>query len=186
MHFWWSKDVLSLIYIYYSYSLNFQSWRHMGHSWLTCCEFSHFTMQWMWKQCEHSPQTANPKKKKDTQMFPRDKSHNLWDEAHILVLPSGSCALCAPMVPTVSTALPSRALTAEGISKWCRGLYYIIHAHDLTSKHYRWHWLWMEHYTRNWDFLIFTVTKLTSCSSTLSRNCSSNRQFFTNRNVFVK
>lgn len=37
--------------------LNFQSWRHMGHNWLTCWEFSHLTMQWMWKQWEHSPQT---------------------------------------------------------------------------------------------------------------------------------
>ena len=38
--------------------LNFHSCRHIGHNWCTCCEFSHFMMQWMWKQCEHWPQTA--------------------------------------------------------------------------------------------------------------------------------
>lgn len=37
--------------------LNFQSWRHIGQSWFTCWEFSHLTIQWMWKQWEHSPHT---------------------------------------------------------------------------------------------------------------------------------
>ena len=41
------------------HSLNFQSWRHIGHSCCTCCELSHFTMQCIWKQCEHLPQTGN-------------------------------------------------------------------------------------------------------------------------------
>lgn len=38
--------------------LNFHSWRHMGHCWLTGCDCSHLTMQCMWKQCEHWPQTS--------------------------------------------------------------------------------------------------------------------------------
>lgn len=37
--------------------LNFQLCRHMGHCWLTVCDWSHLTMQCMWKQCEHWPQT---------------------------------------------------------------------------------------------------------------------------------
>lgn len=35
------------------HSLNFHSCRHMGHCCWTCCEFSHFKMQCMWKQWEH-------------------------------------------------------------------------------------------------------------------------------------
>lgn len=45
--------------------LNFQSCRHIGHSWLTCWEFSHLTIQWIWKQCEHSPQTEKDIQHKD-------------------------------------------------------------------------------------------------------------------------
>lgn len=41
-----------------SYSLNFHSWRHIGHRWLVCWECSHFMMQCIWKQCEHCPQTG--------------------------------------------------------------------------------------------------------------------------------
>lgn len=41
-----------------SHSLNFHSWRHIGHCCWTCCEFNHFRMQCMWKQCEHWPQTS--------------------------------------------------------------------------------------------------------------------------------
>lgn len=40
------------------HSLNFHSCRHMGHCCWTCCEFSHFKMQCMWKQWEHWPQTS--------------------------------------------------------------------------------------------------------------------------------
>lgn len=43
---------------HHRHSLNFHSWRHMGHSCWTCWEFSHFMMQWMWKQCEHWPHTS--------------------------------------------------------------------------------------------------------------------------------
>jgi hypothetical protein len=43
----------------WSYSLNFHSWRHIGHRRLVCWELSHFMMQWMWKQCEHWPQTTD-------------------------------------------------------------------------------------------------------------------------------
>lgn len=37
--------------------LNFQSCRHIGHC---CCgwEWSHLTMQWIWKQCEQAPHTS--------------------------------------------------------------------------------------------------------------------------------
>lgn len=40
------------------YSLNFHSWRHIGHCWWSCWDCSHFMMQWMWKQCEHWPHTS--------------------------------------------------------------------------------------------------------------------------------
>lgn len=44
---------ISLVYLL----LNFQSCLHIGHC--CCgCEWSHFTIQWMWKQCEHAPQTS--------------------------------------------------------------------------------------------------------------------------------
>lgn len=39
-------------------SLNFQLCRHMGHCWVSGCEFNHFTMQCMWKQCVQAPQTS--------------------------------------------------------------------------------------------------------------------------------
>lgn len=39
-------------------SLNFQLCRHMGHCWVNGCEFSHLTMQCMWKQCVQAPQTS--------------------------------------------------------------------------------------------------------------------------------
>lgn len=38
--------------------LNFHSCLHIGQSWWTCWELSHFMMQWMWKKCEHWPQTV--------------------------------------------------------------------------------------------------------------------------------
>lgn len=37
--------------------MNFHSCRHMGHCWLTCWDCNHLTIQCMWKQCEHWPQT---------------------------------------------------------------------------------------------------------------------------------
>ena len=46
------------------YSLNFHSWRHIGQRRLACCEFSHFMMQWMWKQCEHWPHTWNTQRRR--------------------------------------------------------------------------------------------------------------------------
>lgn len=49
--------------------LNFQSCRHIGHSWLTCWEFSHLTIQWMWKQCEHSPQTEKDVQHEDLRTY---------------------------------------------------------------------------------------------------------------------
>ena len=48
---------LTLLLNILHYSLNFHSCLHIGHSWCTCCEFSHLTMQCMWKQCEHWPHT---------------------------------------------------------------------------------------------------------------------------------
>lgn len=41
-----------------AHSLNFHSCRHMGQCCCTCCAFSHFRMQCMWKQCEHWPHTS--------------------------------------------------------------------------------------------------------------------------------
>lgn len=39
-------------------SLNFQACLHIGHCWVRTCEFSHLTMQCMWKQCVQDPQTS--------------------------------------------------------------------------------------------------------------------------------
>lgn len=50
-------NFFSVKVICFCHSLNFQSCRHIGHSWFTCWELSHFTIQWIWKQWEHSPQT---------------------------------------------------------------------------------------------------------------------------------
>jgi len=60
-------DVIIILYSYLEgnksglnfYSLNFHSCRHIGHKCWTCWEFSHFIIQWMWKQWEHWPHTVN-------------------------------------------------------------------------------------------------------------------------------
>ncbi len=40
------------------YTLNFHSCLHIGHCWFICWAcWSHFSIQWIWKQWEHSPQT---------------------------------------------------------------------------------------------------------------------------------
>lgn len=39
-------------------SLNFQACLHIGHCWVKTCEFSHLTMQCMWKQWVQAPQTS--------------------------------------------------------------------------------------------------------------------------------
>ena len=57
------KLSLSLIFVFFAflwdvvYSLYFQSCLHMGHWCWVCWVPSHFSMQWMWKQWVHSPQT---------------------------------------------------------------------------------------------------------------------------------
>lgn len=44
-------------YLFYL-SLNFHCWRHMGHNCWFNWEFIHLTMQCMWKQWVHAPQTS--------------------------------------------------------------------------------------------------------------------------------
>ena len=58
------------------YSLNFHSWRHIGHWWWTGCEFNHFIIQWMWKQWEHWPQTEKNTHKKKHETKWADKLNN--------------------------------------------------------------------------------------------------------------
>ena len=52
-----SKYFIFKINCYFYDSLNFQSWRHIGHKCWACWAFSHFIMQWIWKQWVQAPQT---------------------------------------------------------------------------------------------------------------------------------
>lgn len=52
----------NLQWLHTIHSLNFHSCRHIGQGWWTCWEFSHLTIQWMWKQWEHWPHTEKYKK----------------------------------------------------------------------------------------------------------------------------
>lgn len=56
LHPFSSLSVLRALLDYFS--LNFHACRHIGHCCVSTCEFSHLTMQCMWKQCVQAPQTS--------------------------------------------------------------------------------------------------------------------------------